>query len=65
MDQDVVLVVPQYRLNVLGFLTLEDREAPGNYGMLDQQEALRLTLKRVLINEIFLIDIFQMGPRQY
>ncbi len=41
MQEDVVLVVIQYRLNMFGFLSFEDVHAPGNYGMLDQVEALR------------------------
>jgi carboxylesterase type B len=41
LEQDVVLVIVQYRLNIFGFLSLEDSVAPGNYGMLDQVEALR------------------------
>ncbi len=41
MEEDVVVVVLQYRLNIFGFLSMEDAEAPGNYGMLDQVEALR------------------------
>ena len=41
MEEDVVVVVLQYRLNIFGFLSLEDSVAPGNYGMLDQVEAMR------------------------
>ena len=41
MEEDVVVVVLQYRLNIFGFLSLEDAAAPGNYGMLDQVEAMR------------------------
>ena len=41
MEEDIVLVVVQYRLNIFGFLSNEDAELPGNYGMLDQVEALR------------------------
>ena len=37
----VVVVVIQYRLGVLGFLTTGDSAAPGNFGMLDQVEALK------------------------
>ena len=37
----VVVVVIQYRLGVLGFLTTGDTAAPGNFGMLDQVEALK------------------------
>ncbi|XP_078377736.1 cocaine esterase-like [Oculina patagonica] len=37
----VVVVVIQYRLGPFGFLTTGDLAAPGNYGMLDQVEALK------------------------
>ena len=37
----VVLVTIQYRLGALGFITTGDSKAPGNYGMLDQIEALK------------------------
>ncbi len=36
LDEDVVLVTVQYRLGMFGFLSTEDEQAPGNYGMLDQ-----------------------------
>lgn len=39
---DVVVVVPNYRVNVFGFLTLgKDSCCPGNAGLLDQVMALR------------------------
>ncbi len=41
MEEDIVLVVVQYRLNIFGFMSLEDSSLPGNYGMLDQVEALK------------------------
>ena len=37
----VVLVTIQYRLGPFGFVTTGDSVAPGNYGMLDQIEALK------------------------
>lgn len=37
----VALVTIQYRLGPLGFATTGDSMAPGNYGMLDQLEALK------------------------
>lgn len=40
LDQEVVLVTIQYRLGMFGFLSTEDAELPGNYGMLDQIAAL-------------------------
>ena len=38
---DVILVTVQYRLNAFGFMSSEDEALPGNYGSLDQVEALR------------------------
>ncbi|CAK8697509.1 unnamed protein product [Clavelina lepadiformis] len=39
---DVVLVVPNYRVSVFGFLSLgRDTACPGNFGMLDQVMALQ------------------------
>ena len=38
---EVVLVTIQYRLGPFGFVTTGDSVAPGNYGMLDQIEALQ------------------------
>ncbi|XP_061177010.1 liver carboxylesterase B-1-like [Saccostrea echinata] len=38
---DVIVVTINYRLGLLGFMTLHDPLAPGNYGLWDQIEALR------------------------
>ncbi|XP_069675498.1 juvenile hormone esterase-like [Periplaneta americana] len=41
MDRDVVLVIINYRLGSLGFLSTGDGTAPGNFGLKDQVQALR------------------------
>ncbi|XP_076058873.1 juvenile hormone esterase-like [Oratosquilla oratoria] len=41
LDHDVLLVVPQYRVGALGFLSTEDSVIPGNFGLKDQTLALR------------------------
>ncbi|KAJ8002984.1 hypothetical protein DPEC_G00164640 [Dallia pectoralis] len=41
--QDVVVVLIQYRLGMMGFFSTGDKHAPGNMGLLDQVEALRWT----------------------
>ncbi|XP_047475927.1 juvenile hormone esterase-like isoform X1 [Penaeus chinensis] len=41
MNHDIVLVVVQYRLGIMGFLSTEDEVMPGNFGMKDQVMALR------------------------
>ena len=41
MEEDVVFVSLQYRLGVFGFLSTEDSVAPGNWGLYDQQLALK------------------------
>jgi len=40
-SRDVVVVSINYRLGVLGFLSTQDDTMPGNFGMLDQIEALK------------------------
>jgi carboxylesterase type B len=39
--EGVVMVTINYRLDIFGFLSLEDDVLPGNYGMLDQIAALK------------------------
>ena len=41
LEKDVILVVPQYRLGPLGFLSADILDAPGNAGLLDVLLALR------------------------
>ncbi|XP_042894424.1 juvenile hormone esterase-like [Penaeus japonicus] len=40
MNRDIVLVVLQYRLGIMGFLSTEDEVMPGNFGLKDQTLAL-------------------------
>nr|ALO17576.1 juvenile hormone esterase like 7 [Scylla paramamosain] len=47
LDQDVVLVVVQYRLGVLGFLSTEDSVMPGNLGLKDQTMALQWVQRNI------------------
>ncbi|KAG5891746.1 hypothetical protein JTB14_012481 [Gonioctena quinquepunctata] len=49
MTEDIVLVVINYRLGVLGFLSLDDPslEVPGNAGMKDQVMALKWVQKNI------------------
>ncbi|XP_077564863.1 acetylcholinesterase-1-like [Haemaphysalis longicornis] len=44
---DVVVVVPNYRLNVFGFLNANVSDAPGNMGMYDQILALQWVQKNI------------------
>jgi len=41
MDEDVVLVIPNFRLGVFGFLSTHDKNAQGNMGLRDQVLALK------------------------
>ncbi|KAM3609465.1 uncharacterized protein V6R79_015298 [Siganus canaliculatus] len=45
--QDVVVVLIQYRLGVLGFLGTGDEHLSGNFGLLDQIQALRWTQEHI------------------
>lgn len=43
LEKDMILVVPIYRVGVLGFLSTGDEVAPGNFGMKDIVMALQWT----------------------
>ncbi|KAL2722821.1 acetylcholinesterase-like [Vespula squamosa] len=45
--QKVLVITVAYRLNILGFFTSMDSEAPGNYGMFDQIAALDWIQKNI------------------
>lgn len=47
MDEDVVIVDIQYRLGIMGFLSFQDEDMPGNQGMKDQVMALRWVKKNI------------------
>lgn len=36
LDEDIILVAGNYRIGALGFLSTEDENAPGNFGLKDQ-----------------------------
>ncbi|XP_054009877.1 esterase FE4-like [Hylaeus anthracinus] len=41
MDQNIILVAMNFRLGVLGFFSMGNKAAPGNYGVKDVVESLR------------------------
>ncbi|KAJ8916723.1 hypothetical protein NQ315_013927 [Exocentrus adspersus] len=47
LDRDVVLVVTNYRLGALGFLTTGDEVVPGNNGLKDQVMAMKWVKKNI------------------
>ncbi|CAG7819169.1 unnamed protein product [Allacma fusca] len=47
MDEDVVIVMVNYRLGPFGFLSMQDEILPGNYGLKDQNMALRWVQKNI------------------
>ncbi|CAL4122972.1 unnamed protein product, partial [Meganyctiphanes norvegica] len=47
LTNDIVLVTVNYRLSALGFLSTENFEFPGNYGLLDQEAALVWVQKHI------------------
>lgn len=47
LKKDVILVTLNYRLDALGFLSLDTEDIPGNAGMKDQVAALRWVKKNI------------------
>nr|AHJ81334.1 carboxylesterase [Locusta migratoria] len=47
VERGVILVTLNYRLGVLGFLSMESEAAPGNYGLKDQNLALRWVRRNI------------------
>ncbi|XP_037025276.1 glutactin-like [Bradysia coprophila] len=48
LEKDVVLVVPQYRLGPLGFLSTDSDDIPGNVGLMDVILALEWVQKHIV-----------------
>ncbi|XP_047488867.1 cholinesterase 1-like isoform X2 [Penaeus chinensis] len=63
LKRDVVLVVLQYRLGTLGFLSTEDTVMPGNLGLKDQTLGLRWVKEniRALGGDPFRVTLFGQG----
>nr|AQY62713.1 carboxylesterase [Cnaphalocrocis medinalis] len=47
IEKDVVIVSFNYRLGILGFLSLDCKDAPGNMGLRDQVQALKWVQKNI------------------
>ncbi|CAG5025184.1 unnamed protein product [Parnassius apollo] len=47
IEKEVVIVSLNYRLGILGFLSLDRKEAPGNMGLRDQMLALKWVQKNI------------------
>lgn len=41
LDEDIIFVAGNYRIGALGFLSTEDENAPGNFGLKDQSMILK------------------------
>lgn len=41
LDEDIIFVAGNYRIGALGFLSTEDENAPGNFGLKDQTMILK------------------------
>ncbi|KAJ9588457.1 hypothetical protein L9F63_018190, partial [Diploptera punctata] len=49
MEEDIIFVSVNYRLGVLGFLSLQTEEVPGNAGLKDQQLALHWVQRNIQV----------------
>lgn len=47
LERDIVLIVVQYRLDILGFLSTNSKEIPGNAGLMDTIQALKFIKENV------------------
>ncbi|XP_065216336.1 esterase FE4-like [Planococcus citri] len=47
LERDVILVIPNYRLGALGFMTTGDSVIPGNYQLKDQTMAMKWVQKNI------------------
>lgn len=47
LDREVVLVIPNFRLGALGFLSTGDNASPGNAGLKDQALVLQWVQKNI------------------
>lgn len=47
LDKNVILVSGSYRLGIMGFLSTESLDCPGNFGLKDQTEVLRWVNKNI------------------
>ena len=48
-SEDVILVTMQYRLGAIGFLSTGDKHARGNFGMKDQEMALKWVKENIAV----------------
>lgn len=49
MQKSIVLVTFNYRIGALGFMSTNDQNATGNYGLYDQLMALKWISKNIII----------------
>ena len=66
-EGDVIVVTSNYRVGALGYLATGDTDLPGNYGMLDQQAALKWTQDNILkyVSYILPHDVFSVYALRY